>query len=147
MSASMLAKAHIDALLTAGLRSASGWRGPLTWFWPALDADSDRGSWTSAELQEQATQRRRLLTTQTAGRVGALLLAENRRSLDHRYDQTEWEEPYLLHALPLTVTCKVIIIGWRHAKYVRTMQDQLQGNSGRRKVHPDRTAAVPSEFR
>jgi hypothetical protein len=100
MSASMLAKAHIDVLLTAGLRSASGWRGPLTWFWPAIDADSDRGSWTSAELQEQATQRRRLLTPQTAGRVGALLLAENRRSVDHRYDETEWEEPYLFEPVP-----------------------------------------------
>jgi hypothetical protein len=100
MSAFVLSKTHIDVLITAGLRFASGGRGPLTWYWPAIDADSDRGSWTSAELQEQANKRRRLLTTQTAGRVGALLLAENRRSIDHRYDETEWEEPYLFEPAP-----------------------------------------------
>lgn len=100
MSAFILSKTHIDVLITAGLRYSSGWRGPLTWYWPAIDAESDRGNWTSAELQEQARQRRRSLTRKTAGRVGAVLLAENRRSVDHRYDETEWEEPYVFEQVP-----------------------------------------------
>lgn len=41
----------------------------------------------------------RELTEATAGRVGAMLLAENRRSVDHRYDETELEEPYLFTKL------------------------------------------------
>lgn len=62
--------------------------------WPELDADTDRGHWTSAELHAQASECKRELTSETAGRVGAVLLAENRRSVDHRYDEEESEEPY-----------------------------------------------------
>lgn len=100
MSASMLPKTHIDVLVTAGLRYANARRGPLMWFWPDIDAETDRGSWTSAEHREQVRQRRRDLTRETAGRVGAVLLAENRRSVDHRYDEGEWEEPYLFEPVP-----------------------------------------------
>lgn len=96
----MVDTVHIDALLTAGLRLPRGGQGPLTWFWPALDAATDRGSWTSNQLLEQARQRRRQLTDHTCGRVGAMLLAENRRSVDHRYDEQDWEPPYLFTALP-----------------------------------------------
>ncbi len=100
MSAFVVSTVHIDAMLTAGLRLEQPYgRDPLVWFWPAIDAASDRGSWTSEELQHQARQRRRELTHASAGRVGAMLLAENRRSVDHRYDEQEWEEPYLFHAL------------------------------------------------
>jgi len=101
VSAFVVSTVHIDAMLTAGLRLEQPYgRDPLVWFWPAIDAGSDRGSWTSQELQHQARQRRRELTHASAGRVGAMLLAENRRSVDHRYDEQEWEEPYLFHALP-----------------------------------------------
>jgi hypothetical protein len=101
MSAFVVSTVHIDAMLTAGLRLRTAYtHSPLTWFWPAIDAGSQRGSWTSEELQCQARERRRQLTIQTAGRVGAMLLAENRRSVDHRYDEQEWEEPYLFTALP-----------------------------------------------
>jgi hypothetical protein len=101
VSAFVVSTVHIDAMLTAGLRLEQPYgRDPLVWFWPAIDAASDRGSWTSEELQHQARQRRRELTHASAGRVGAMLLAENRRSVDHRYDEQEWEEPYLFHALP-----------------------------------------------
>src|SRR5262249_54372168 len=64
------------------------------------DAASDPGSWTSDELQRLGRQRRRELTRQTVGRVGAMLLAENRRSVDHRYNEQEWEQPYLFTELP-----------------------------------------------
>jgi len=101
MSAFVVAGVHIDAMLTAALRLAPphGVR-PLRWFWPAIDAVSDSGSWTSDELLRQAPERRRELSDVNAGRVGAMLLAENRRSVDHRYDEQEWEEPYLFTELP-----------------------------------------------
>jgi len=100
MSAFVVDTVHIDALLTAGLRLPHDWQRPLAWFWPVLDAATDRGSWTSDELLDQARPRRRRLTDSTAGRVGAMLLAENRRSVDHRYDEQEWEQPYLFTAIP-----------------------------------------------
>jgi hypothetical protein len=101
MSAFVVSAVHIDAMLTAGLRldPPHGAR-PLTWFWPQIDAASDPGSWTSEELLRQARERRRELTEQTAGPVGAMLRAENRRSVDHRYDEQEWEQPYLFTELP-----------------------------------------------
>jgi hypothetical protein len=88
-------------MLTADLRLQPPYgAGPLTWFWPAIDAACDPGSLTSAQLQRQATQRSRELTSQTAGRVGAMLLAQNRRSVEHRYDEQEREQPYLFIPLP-----------------------------------------------
>lgn len=101
MSAFVVSTVHIDAMLTAGLRLPTAYvSSPLLWFWPTIDAASDPGSWTSDELQRQAMERRHRLTEQTAGQVGAMLLAENRRSVDHRYNEQEWEEPYLFTALP-----------------------------------------------
>ncbi len=95
MSAFVVSDDHIDALLTAGLHS----RG-LRWFWPEIDAASDRGNWTSAALQAQSEQRRRELTIDTAGRVGAVLLAENQRSVNHRYDEEELENSLPISAGP-----------------------------------------------
>jgi len=109
MSAFVVDTVHIDALLTAGLRLPHEWQRPLAWFWPALDAGTDAGSWTSDELLEQARQRRHQLTETTAGRVGAMLLAENRRSVDHRYDEQDWEQPYLFTAVPGTPDPVVVL--------------------------------------
>jgi len=94
MSAFEVGVNHIDAMLTAGMRFAYDGHSPLTWFWPEVDAATNRGDWTSAEAGKQARDRRRQLNPDTAGRVGAVLLAENRRSVDHRYDETEIEQPY-----------------------------------------------------
>ncbi|MEU7925079.1 hypothetical protein [Micromonospora sp. NPDC049107] len=101
MSAFEVPNVHIDAMLTAGLRFAeTGY--PLSWYWPSPTATSDRGSWTSSESQLESVQRRRDLTLPTAGRVGAMLLAENRASVNHRYAEDEIEEPYLFTWLPGT---------------------------------------------
>jgi hypothetical protein len=101
MSAFVVSTVHIDAMLTAGLRLHLPYGDrPLRWWWPEIDAPSDRGSWTSAEAQRQASERERTLTPDSAGRVGAMLLAENRRSMDHRYNEEELEEPYLFRELP-----------------------------------------------
>ncbi len=107
MSAFILPTTHIDAVLTAGLWLADD--EPVSWFWPPIEADSDRGSWISAELRRQARERRQELTEATAGRVGAMLLAESARSVDHRYDEEEIEPPYLFTALPGTPDPVVVL--------------------------------------
>jgi hypothetical protein len=43
---------------------------------------------------------RRVLTTETTGRVGAMLWAENARSVNHRYVEEQWEPPYAYDAIP-----------------------------------------------
>lgn len=59
---------------------------------------------------------RETLTPETAGRVGAMLLAENQRSVDHLYDEEEWETPYLFQHLswrPDPVAVLRAIAGYR----------------------------------
>ena len=95
MSAYMVGKTHIDAMLTAGLVYGRRRQGsPVRWLdsgepdpscyqegepWGRLD-------WYREHMQE--------LTVETAGRVGAMLMAENRASVNHRYSEDEWEQPY-----------------------------------------------------
>jgi hypothetical protein len=88
MSAFMVSTVHIDALITAGLEDPAA--GPLRWFFPALDR-------TKGYLEHEGS--RRELTYESAGRVGAMLLAENVRSVNHRYSEDELEEPYLFTRL------------------------------------------------
>lgn len=74
MSAYQVNKVHIDALVTAGLSFRPGRHdGPLHWY------------------HEDETH---VLNDGTAGQVGAMLWAENARSVNHRYSEDEWEEPY-----------------------------------------------------
>lgn len=89
MSAFMVGKTHIDAMLTAGLFFAQP-RGNLRWWFPKLDP---KKGYINQERN------RRELTHETAGRVGAMLLAENRRSVNYRYEEDEIEEPYLFTEL------------------------------------------------
>jgi len=66
MSAFMVPIEHIRAMINAGLNAPYG---PMTW--------------KNSEL-----------TPATAGKVGAMLLAENQRSVNYRYNEQETEEPY-----------------------------------------------------
>lgn len=50
-----------------------------------------------------------MLTPATAGRVGAMLLAENARSVNHCYDEDDWEPVYLFHPLPGTPDPLVVL--------------------------------------
>jgi hypothetical protein len=95
MSAYVVDKTHIDAMLTAGLDPAWHRGNPLRWLdEPEPVTNYEQGeawgpgwiAWTNQHLQR--------LTDETAGRVGAMLWAENRRSVNHRYVEDEWEEPY-----------------------------------------------------
>jgi hypothetical protein len=104
MSAFMQPATHIDALLTAALRLRKN-GAPLCWYWPNLDDEARSLTYQAGEpwgpgAIELANDRRRVLTRQSAGRVGAMLLAQNRYSVDFRYAEEEAEEPYLFNELP-----------------------------------------------
>lgn len=107
MSAFIVSKTHIDALVTAGIVMARGACGPMRWYWPALTDDDrkdayERGEPWGRRAVELMTERQHELRQETAGRVGAMLWAENRRSVNHRYDEDEWEQPYEFSHLPGT---------------------------------------------
>lgn len=104
MSAFMVDATHIDAMLTAGLRLA-GPTGPLSWMARDLTDDDKQEAYQAGEPWGPAAIRlynelRRELTRSTADSVGAMLMAENRRSVDFRYDESELEEFYTFHELP-----------------------------------------------
>ncbi len=97
MSAFMVGARHIDALMTAGIELLGNSWGRLRWLAPATEyaeGTHERGEPWGPNAIEECNKRRRELTVFTAGRTGAMLLAENRRSVDHRYDEHEEEEPY-----------------------------------------------------
>lgn len=101
MSAYIVGKTHIDAMLTAGLHSPWSGYGPLRWFdaeEPDGDCFAEGEPWGPGSIR-WTNEHRQELTRETAGRVGAMLWAENRRSVNHRYAEDEWEEPYEFHPL------------------------------------------------
>jgi hypothetical protein len=101
MSAYIVANTHIDAPLTAGLYQPWCHYGPLRWF-DSEEFESgcfQEGEPWGPESHRWFEQHRRELTTETAGQVGAMLWAENRRSVNHRYAEDEWEEPYVFDRL------------------------------------------------
>ncbi|EYT56589.1 hypothetical protein H490_0101650 [Leucobacter sp. UCD-THU] len=76
MSAYLVSIHHIRALVNAGLATpANGW-GPLSW---------SAGAGSNVRMT---------LTPETAERTGAMLLAENMRSVNYRYDEDEIETVY-----------------------------------------------------
>lgn len=94
MSAYVVDQAHVDYLVRAGL---GPWQqsGPLRWQDPSVpDGERDyepgamMGGSTAHETYEA---RRRELTHETAGRVGAMLWSENARSVSFRYDGESYD--------------------------------------------------------
>lgn len=107
MSAFMVDKVHIDALVTAGVAWGAPHihDGPIRWTWPELSEEDEHDAYERGEpwgprAIELYRQRMHELTRDQAGRVGAMLWAENRRSIDHRYNEEELEDPYEFTALP-----------------------------------------------
>lgn len=112
MSAFEVGATHIDALLTAGLDREPN-DGPLRWMSSRYteqdrnDANAKGQPW-GIRATELYRERIRQLTVDTAGQVGAMLVAENRRSVDYRYNETEIEEPYLFR--PLRGNVKPLVV-------------------------------------
>lgn len=99
MSAFIVGKAHIDALVVAGLKLGRRHGEPMTWFAQPLTQEDERDAYQRGEPWgprsiQLANERRRELTGETAERVGQMLWAENQHSVNHRYDEEEWEEVY-----------------------------------------------------
>jgi hypothetical protein len=94
MSAFIVDKRHIDALLTAGLKSDQ--YGPLRWLAPAPKNENAyrKGEPWGPEAAKETNERRRELTAETAHQVGAMLVAENQRSVNFRYDEEKMEDLY-----------------------------------------------------
>jgi hypothetical protein len=89
MTGFLVSTDHIDALLTAGLAYGRD-LGPLTWYYPIPDG-------AQPECFDALAHR---LTPGTAGLVGAMLLAENARSMNFQLGRDDLEPPYLFRALP-----------------------------------------------
>src|SRR5262252_7882178 len=103
MSAFEVSKTHIDALLTAGL----DWNryGPVRWFvnirqHPDWDRAFEPGEPWGQTAMNVYRDCKRELTRETAGRVGAMLVNQNKRSVNFRYDEDELEAPYEFEPLP-----------------------------------------------
>ena len=97
MSAFMVSIEHIRALVNAGLNITYG---PLSWQRTIPTAEQvershQRGMPWGPEAPDIARATRTTLTPDTAETVGVMLMAQNRRSIDFRYDETEIEELYI----------------------------------------------------
>jgi hypothetical protein len=95
---------HIHLLVNAGLSYSTG-GSRLRWQVRELTVEEQnrvysKGQPWGPEAQMMYGRVVRHLTRENAGYVGAMLLAENRRSVDHRYAEEEWEQPYLFKMLP-----------------------------------------------
>jgi hypothetical protein len=95
MSAFIVSKAHIDALVQAGLAIRRIGNSPLRW-----DA-GERPAWTGDhEAYRIGCQTiSRELTHDQADRVGAMLWNENVKSVDHRYNDHTDREVYRFPAM------------------------------------------------
>jgi len=97
MSAFEVDKTHIDVMVSAALIRRHG--EALRWYYdkqeeiPHTQAGEALPSRHEAYLAALAKTRREV-TRDNAGMWGALLVAENRRSVNWRYEEDEIEEPY-----------------------------------------------------
>ena len=103
MSAYIVDTRLIDALLTYGLEQVEF--KPLTWLWPAQAPTStyERGVAIPEASVIVAQERRASLTMDTVNRIGQVLLAENVRSVNHRYDEQRGGESYHFTRFPYVV--------------------------------------------
>lgn len=111
MSAFVVTTAHIDLLVKAALQTSIGPYG-YRFIWFAKDPDgldddpndaqasdgfAEGAPWGSLAWYDE---NRRELTTANAEEVGAMLLAENMRSVNHRYADDEIEPVYQFRSTP-----------------------------------------------
>lgn len=99
MSAYMVSKRHIDALVTAGLTVPHPSR-PVRWFWPIItlaerEETEHRGNPFTGRSVELAQARQHVLSFEEASRVGQFLWSENALSVAYRYNESEEEHESL----------------------------------------------------
>jgi hypothetical protein len=93
MSAFEVDKTHIDVLVSAALTRQHG--DTLNWYYGEIPGTKPGEMLPGRDDYLTALEKgKREVTRDNAGMWGALLVAENRRSVNHRYDEDEIEEPY-----------------------------------------------------
>lgn len=103
MSAIIVDDEHIQFLVHAGLQLPPH-GGKMRWLVRELtteernDAHRRGEAWGPGAIETYGSLMREL-TEKNAGWVGAMLLAENAKSVNHRYDEDEWENPYVFKEL------------------------------------------------
>jgi hypothetical protein len=115
MSAFIVGKAHIDALVIAAVYAEPGDCGPLTWFARELTEDEKTGAYQAGEpwgpeAPEIACEVRRQATPDQADRIGQILMRENRLSVNHRYNENEVEDIYSFTPIKGTVRVNPVMI-------------------------------------
>lgn len=95
MSAFEVSDTHIDALVSAAL--SGGPADTLSWYHGENSAVSDDGTLNGSyeDYHAELTRMRREVTRENAETWGATLLAENRASVNYRYEEDEIEAPYI----------------------------------------------------
>jgi hypothetical protein len=102
MSAFVVSREHIDALVTAALDATPRRVGaPIAWYWPAIDRAEDN----TATLRAKRYEARR----EEASRIGAMLWATNVHSVNHRYDEDDWEDVYEYRRHPFDLSPVAIL--------------------------------------
>ena len=95
MSAFEVDATHIDVMVSAALQRVSCGE-TMRWYHGDIPGTQPGEMLPGGEDYASACERtRREVTSETAETWGATLLAENRRSVNHRYDEEEIEEPYV----------------------------------------------------
>jgi hypothetical protein len=96
MSAFEVSDTHIDVMISAALEGNR--HGPLSWYHdPGDDIPATQPGEALPGHEDylaQLKRTRREVTSENAETWGATLLAENRRSVNHRYSEDEFEAPY-----------------------------------------------------
>ncbi len=109
MSAYIVSTDHIDALLTVALRWGRVFKDiPLTWCETITEeeerAEIENGAeeWRARSIVYE--RKKQELTKETVNRVGCMLVAENRRSVNARYREDELEDIYEFDEMPGDIT-------------------------------------------
>ena len=115
MSAFILGKAHIDALVVAAVSWEPGDLAPLTWLSRELTDEEKAGAYQRGapwgpEGPEIARVLRREATPSEAERIGQMLMRENRLSVNYRYGESEAEDLYTFEPPAMTVHVEPVVI-------------------------------------
>lgn len=105
MSAWIVSKRHIDALVTAALPFKLRWRRDEV----NKELTHERGEvWGPGAISEHKRAWSEL-DLSTAGRTGAMLWNENHLSVNHRYNENETEDPYVFAKYPRKLTLPAVV--------------------------------------
>jgi hypothetical protein len=115
MSAFVVGKSHIDALVIAAVYQEPGDLGPLSWMARDLTEDEKARAYQAGEpwgpqAPEIAREVRREATLNQADRIGQMLMRGNQLGVNFRYDENDVEDIYTFTPLKGTVRVNPVMI-------------------------------------